>query len=261
MVKSDRSKIIKRFSEAAETYSESASLAKKTAERLANALMPWQYSIPEGPVLEIGCGTGFFTGYLIDMYPGREIEITDASDTMVEICRQEYFNRDHTRFTVLDAESYQWPEEYYSLITGNFVAHWFRDAGVTLSRISNSLKPGGFMLMSLPASESFQQWKKFCVELGIPFTANPLPDVEQVVINLSMGPFKVDFYEDQATEHYDSVFDFFRAMKKNGSSTSLTGKSLTTKQLKLLNRYWLEQNGGRVTVHYHTAFLAVKRDL
>jgi malonyl-CoA O-methyltransferase len=261
MKKPGKTEIIESFSAAADTYSESATLANKTAERLANALRPWQYSIPDGPVLEIGCGTGFFTEYLIKMYPGREIIISDASDAMVQICRKRYQDRERTTFMVLDAESHEWPEEGYSLITGNFVTHWFRDAGVTLSRMCKSLKPGGFMLMSFPASESFPQWKEFCVELGIPFTANPLPDVEKVVISLSMGPIKVDYYEDQATEHYDSVFDFFKTLKRTGSSASLTGKRLTPKQLKLLNNYWLDQNNGRVTVHYHTVFLAIKRDL
>jgi malonyl-CoA O-methyltransferase len=253
--------VIENFSRAASSYDGHAGLARKTAERLAAALEPWRYSVPDGPVLEIGCGTGFFTDHLIRIYPGRELVITDASPEILNVCRQNFGEHDKIRFDVIDAESHSWSEETFALISGNFVAHWFRDAGTTLSGMANALVPGGFMLMSFPGSESFPQWKQFCLELGIPFTANPLPDVEKVVINLSMGPFKVDFFEDQATEHYDSVFDFFRTLKKTGSSASLTGKSLTPKQLKLLNKHWLEQNGGRVTVHYHTAFLAVKRDL
>jgi malonyl-CoA O-methyltransferase len=49
-------------------------------------------------------------------------------------------------------------------------------------------------------------------------------------------------------------------MKSKGAGTNMTGKKLTFKQLKLLNEYWLEKEQGKVEVHYHTAFIAAKRD-
>jgi malonyl-CoA O-methyltransferase len=257
----DKDKIIQGFSRAADEYSGYASIQKVTAGRLARALEPWIYSLPEGPVLEVGAGTGFLTEQLIRLFPKRDKEITDASGAMLEVCRQGYEGSGHTRFYELDAETHNWPPEKYALIAGNFVAQWFKHPSITLASMANALKPGGFMLMSFPGSESYPNWRKYCLELGIPFTVNNLPDVEQVVINLSAGPVKVDFYEDQATEHYRDIFRFFRALKKSGNSTSFTGKKLTPKQLRLLNDYWLSQNNGRVTVHYHIAFIALKKDL
>ncbi len=253
--------MLKAFSDSVSYYSEHANLQKETAKRMALALEPWQYSIPPGPILEVGAGTGFFTKHLVQMFNREHIIISDASPEMVEFCRNSFGESGHIDFEIIDIEDYDWPEDHYSMITGNFVAQWLKDPSMALSKMANSLKPGGFMLMSFPGSESYPQWKKYCLELGLPFTVNPLPDVEQLVINLSTGPVKVDFYEDQSSEQFENLFSFFRHMKNTGTSTSFTGKKLTTKQLRLLNSYWLQQNGGKIVVHYHTAFIAVKKDL
>lgn len=261
MKKFKKEQIVKNFSSSVDYYSKYADLQKNTALRLANALEPWQYSVPDGSILEIGSGTGFFSEHLIRIFSNRKILITDISPQMVEYCKEKYFNHEHVDFEVLDAENHHWKENTYSVIAGNFVAQWFKDPSITLSKMAESLKPGGFMLMSFPGSESYPQWKKYCLELGLPFTANELPDIEQVVVNLSMGPVKVDYYEDQSTEHYDDVYAFFRHLKNTGTSTNFNGKKLSAKQLKLLNDYWLQQNNGTIHVHYHTVFIALKKDL
>jgi malonyl-CoA O-methyltransferase len=249
------------FKGAVHYYHEHANLQKNIADRLAKALEPWQYSVPDGPILEIGAGTGFFTRYLKEMFKNRELIVTDLSEEMVEFCREQFSESNHISFQTLDAEEADFEESTYALITGNYVSQWFKHPAQTLSKIATSLKPGGILLISFPASESFSNWRQYCLDLGIPYTGNTLPDLEKVVINLSMGPFQVDYYEDDMTETFSSVLDFFRHLKKLGTSTNLNSRSLSIKQLKLLNDYWLEQGKGLVKVQYHTAFIAAKRDL
>lgn len=249
------------FSDSVQYYHEHASLQENIADRLAKALKPWQYSIPDGPVLEIGAGTGFLTKHLLKMFKERDLIISDMSDEMVQFCKNEYFEFDSISFETLDAEQADWQEERYALIAGNYVAQWFKQPALTLSKIAASLKPGGLLLISFPASESFSNWRQYCLDLGLPYTGNSLPDLERVVIDLSMGPFKVDYYEDDMIETFEDVFDFFRHLKNMGASTNLNNKMLSVKQLKLLNDYWLEKDNGKVNVQYHTAFIAAKRDV
>ncbi|MEX0823809.1 MAG: methyltransferase domain-containing protein [Balneolaceae bacterium] len=253
--------IHKSFSESVDYYDRHAELQKDVALRLARALEPWQYSVPEGPILETGAGTGFFSEHLVSMFPEREVTLSDLSEAMVSKLRSKFSEKDHIKFKILDAETVDWNEDENALIAGNFVAQWFKDPSQTLSGMASSLKPGGFMLVSFPGSESYPQWKKHCLELGLPFTGNPLPDVEQIVVNLSMGPFKVDYYEDQSTQTFNDVYDFFSHLKKGGTATPRKKSGLTLKQLRLLNDHWLKKNNGKVTVHTHTAFIAVKKDL
>lgn len=237
----NKRKVINAFSNSVEYYSANARLQQETAQRMARALEPWQYSIPPGTILEVGAGTGFFTEYLVKILSNQnhKMMITDASDEMTLYCRDKIGESNKVCFDTLDIEEHDWKEDSFSMITGNFVIQWINDPSSTLAKMIRALKPGGFMLMSFPGSESFPQWRKNCMDLGLPFTANPLPDVEQLVVNLSMGPVKVDFYEDQTTEEYPDLFTFFRHLKNSGSSTSFTGKKLSPKQMKLLNKYLL----------------------
>ncbi|MEX0646514.1 MAG: methyltransferase domain-containing protein [Balneolaceae bacterium] len=259
---SDRKQRITRaFSDSVDYYAEHGRLQKQVAERLGRSLEPWQHSVPDGPVIEVGAGTGFFSTYLTRLYSHRSVILTDISRQMIDRCRSEFNGNENIDYKVLDAETAEWPDSTYALIAGNFVAQWFKDPSATLSEMMGSLKPGGLMLMSFPGNESFPQWKKYCLELGLPYTGIDLPDVEQLVVNLSMGPVKVDFYEDQSSDTFKDVYEFFRHLKKTGTSVSTAKRKLTPRQLRLLNNYWLEQNNGKVTVHYHTAFIAAKRDL
>lgn len=249
------------FSASVSYYDKNATIQKKVADRMAKALEPWQRSIPDGPILEVGAGTGFFTKHLITMYPNRNLQISDFSDAMVQFCLEKFGSSDSVEFTVLDAERDVLQENKYALITANYVAQWFTYPSKSLAKMASSLKPGGLMLISFPAKESFSNWKQYCLDLGIPYTGNSLPGLEQVVIELSMGPAKVDYYEDDMIDSFENVFDFFRHLKHTGTSTNLADKQLSVQQLKLLNDYWLQQDGGKIKVQYHTAFIAVKREL
>ncbi len=260
MSKTESSTVINRsFSKAVDYYHEHSKIQKEAAERLSNALDPWLYSVPDGELLEIGCGTGFFTDHLVKMFPKRDITITDFSGEMVEFCRKRFVEQDRLTFDILNAEETDLEEDRYGLIVGNYVTQWFRQPAMTLEKLSKSLKLGGLMLLAFPGDDSYPEWKKYCLDLGIPFTANKFPDIEQLVIHLSMGPVQVDFYEDQTRESYDDVYSFFRHLKNSGTSANLEGKSLSYKQLKLLNDHWVERQGGSIEVSYHNVFLAIKR--
>lgn len=255
-----RRKIVSNFSKSTSYYHNNAIHQQEVARRLSKALEPWKDIIPSGPILEIGAGTGFLTRYLLEMYPHREAVITDLSQEMLDFCKDEMNIKNDVEYKVLDAESEKLPKEKFALIAGNYVAQWFKYPAKSLSKMAASLKPGALMLISFPAKESFANWRQYCLDLGIPFTGNALPDLEQVVIELSMGPLKVDYYEDDMIQSFDNLFDFFKNLKHTGTSTSLTGKNLTVKQFKLLDNYWKKQENGKINVQYHTAFIAAKRD-
>lgn len=247
------------FSGAVDYYHEHSKIQKEAAQRLANALEPWLYSIPEGELLEVGCGTGFFTDHLVRMFPKRDITITDLSQEMVDFSKERFSDVGQLSFEVLNAENADLEEDKYGLIVGNYVAQWFKQPALTLEKLSKSLKYGGLMLLAFPGNDSYPEWRKYCLDLGIPFTANKFPDIEQLVIHLSMGPVQVDFYEDQTYESYDDVYSFFRHLKNSGTSANLEGKSLSYNQLKLLNDHWVKRQNGSIEVTYHNVFLAIKR--
>lgn len=248
------------FSRAASYYDDHAELQRNIADRLIASLRPWIDILPDGPILEVGSGTGFVTEGLIELLPNRKLEITDISPEMVEVCRQKFGDHDKASFRALDAENIEADPKTYAMTVSGFVAQWFNHPAITMGKMLEATKPGGLLLGSFPGNESFPEWRAACQELGLPYTGNKLPDTEEILIKLSGGPVQVDYYEDTVRQQFNSAADFFRHLKKTGANTQQEGRHLSPKELQLLIEHWDDKSEGQVQVSYHVVFIAVKRN-
>lgn len=256
-----RQTIAQQFGSSPDYYHRNAELQREVSERLINSLKPWRDILPDGPILELGCGTGFLTEQLADLYPERELIVSDLSPGMLDFCRTRLGERKGIRYLQMDAEDLEERPRELAMSISSFTAQWFRDPALALGRWLEVTRPGGLMLASMPGNDSFPEWRRQCERLGLPFTGNPLPDTEEMVIKLSAGPAQVDYFEDTVTRRFPSATDFFRHLKRIGAGTRVGGRSLGAKEMKLLIREWDRESGGPVSVSYHLLFLAVKRDL
>lgn len=257
---SNTSKIAENFSASVDYYYNHAVIQRKVADGLIASLKPWKDIIPAGPILEVGCGTGFISGQLLEEFPDREITISDISEQMLAFTSQRLNDKDKVTFTVLDVNEFEEQDEQYALIISNFATQWFDDPAMGLDRLVKALKPGGLLLTAFPGNHSFTEWYECCLELGLPFTANALPDVEEIVVKLSLNPVQIDYYENDLFQDFDSSLEFFQHIKKIGAGTSSTGKSLTAKQLRLLTSFWDNKVDEKVKVKWHVVYLAVKKE-
>jgi malonyl-CoA O-methyltransferase len=248
------------FGQAASYYETKAEMRLDIADRLVASLNPWKAIIPDGPIIELGCGTGFVTKGLAELYSNRPIEVTDLSASMVDHCRQKFSDASNLSFATLDAEEPSQQEPHYALAVSGLTAHWFDHPAVTLGKWLEATQAGGLLLTSFFGNESFPKWKKYCQELGLPYTGNTLPDVEEMVVKMSVGPSQVDYYEDTVSQQFGSALDFFSHLKKLGAATQKEGRPLTAQELSMLIDYWDEQADGPIQVDYHVIFLAVKKD-
>ena len=248
-----------RFGNASSSYNKYADVQKESALRLGKALAPWLGILPRGPILEIGCGTGFLTRHLVNLLPKRQFEITDLSEKMLQQCKKEIGDVDHITYNQLDAEK-ETPERQYAMVAHNFVAQWFKDPPYTLEKYLDIIEPGGLLLGAFPGENSFPQWKRMCKKLSLPFTGNILPNAEEMAVKLSLGPCKVDFHEDMITQSFDHALQFFKMLQTIGAHTKFNPDSLTTAELKKLIRYWDAESPHAIHVDWHIIFLAVKKN-
>lgn len=256
-----KQKVNQSFSKAAQHYHEYAEIQKKVVKGLIASVRPWKDTIPPGPILEVGCGTGFLSEKIIQEFPGREFLITDASEEMLRFTEKRLNKSDKISFEVFDVDQLKSPEPKYALIVSNFTAQWFDNTATGLEKLTGMLEPGGLLLTTFPGNHSFTEWYECCLELGLPFTANPLPDVEEVVVKLSLSPVQIDYYENDLYQEFSSSMDFFRHLKEVGANVSITGKSLTAKQLKLLTDFWDKKSDNQIKVKWHVVYVAVKKDM
>ncbi|MEQ9263792.1 MAG: methyltransferase domain-containing protein [Balneolaceae bacterium] len=253
--------VAKEFGQSVQDYHSKAVIQKKVAEGLIVSLRPWKGIIPAGPILEVGCGTGFLSEQIVQEFPSRDIHITDASKEMVAFTEQSIGKAGNLDYSVLDVNEITDTTERYALVVSNFSAQWFSDTAIGLEKLSSMLLPGGLLLVAFPGNQSFMEWYECCLELGLPYTANPLPDIEEVIVKLSLGPLQIDYYENDLFQDFDSSLDFLKHIKEIGAGKSVTGKSLSIKQLKLLTEFWDKKVNNKVKAKWHIAYLAAKKDM
>lgn len=143
--------IRKRFSAAAESYSQSARVQERAALQLAGELP----DLPEGArILEVGCGTGFLTRRLAGRYPDCRIEALDVSAEMIEQARRQV--ADVAAWHVSDVLDFS-PVQAYDLIASSSALHWIDDLGALFRHLRGLLRPGGQIVFSIMLEGTFRE--------------------------------------------------------------------------------------------------------
>lgn len=259
----NKQKIADAFGQAAAAYHAQATLQRQGAAQLLSLAAPWLTQLPPGPILEIGCGTGFITQHLVQQLEGRSLEITDISTAMLEFCQAHLqispSQRSLLSFQQLDGELLTATSPRYAMIVSGFAMQWFKQPLETLHRWLNLLQPGGVLLISVPTADSFPEWRRACHALNLPHTAQPLPQAQQLMQPFLAEQFSALWQSEMLPTTFDSAADFFKALKAIGASHSQTQTRLSVPQMKQLIRYWDAQSPGGVTVHYQVLFGIIQR--
>jgi SAM-dependent methyltransferase len=103
-----------------------------------------------GRVLEIGCGTGNFTGLLA----GRATSVTavDLNSEYVEAARRRWGDDPRLSFRCCDATTADWNSEFDTVVLLDVLEHIENDAGF-LSALHRALRPGGALILKVPSGE------------------------------------------------------------------------------------------------------------
>ena len=146
-----KQQIEQNFSRFASRYEGCAEQQKIAARALLARVEAIDASLAEGPVLEIGCGTGLLSESLVRMFPEREVQLTDLSPAMLAECQKKIAAADGVHpglaWSVLDGETVA-AEDDYALIVSGFTLQWFQDLEGTLERLVRALRCGGRLLAS-----------------------------------------------------------------------------------------------------------------
>lgn len=155
-------KIMQAFDARTQEYECHADIQKDIAKLLSKSLPNKADS-----VLEIGCGTGFLTQYLIDKYPQAQFDITDISPNMVAHTEGKFSSIPHARFMVMDGEAVM-PDKTYDLIVSSMAFQWFENPNESLRALVHRLNDGGQLIFSTLHPTSFPEWRGISQEMNIP---------------------------------------------------------------------------------------------
>jgi ubiquinone/menaquinone biosynthesis C-methylase UbiE len=129
-------------------------------------------------VLEIGCGTGFMTGWIGQQVgeTGHVIAV-DASDKQIEIAKQSLKNQGISNVTFLcsTAEELNLDNDSVDLAYARFLLMHLKDVEHVLQEIKDKLRSGGIVafeephsssLETKPTNESIEKLNRLFVQLG-----------------------------------------------------------------------------------------------
>ena len=141
------------FSKHAHTYDSYSNVQDECALELTAIAKEKNYT----RILDIGCGTGNYTGLLREAFPGAEITAIDVSGKMIEIARSKLSGK-NIEFILCDAESADLRNEF-DLITSNAGFQWLDNLERAFATYALKMKKSATLLFSIFGPETF-------VELG-----------------------------------------------------------------------------------------------
>lgn len=101
-------------------------------------------ALPDGPVVDLGCGAGAVAPALAGRFPGRALVGVDASPAMLAEAAGRYDR-------VVQADIAGWAtDEAPALIFSNAALHWLPDHGRLMPRLAGMLAPGGWLAVQMP---------------------------------------------------------------------------------------------------------------
>lgn len=219
------------FGGAANDYEAAADVQAIAAQNLTE-MMPDDAK----DILEVGCGTGLFTQYLVKRYPEARLTITDISPQMIKAAQRKIDHAD-IEWRVMDGEQSDIENRQYDVIVANMVFQWFVDREAALSKLEKLLKPGGVILYTQPGVKSFVEWRAMLGSL----------DLMDGLLEFKNPPnmIKQEFYEIE----YGSALNFLKYMKEIGAHKSRPDYHGIGVALRMACRLYDREYNGRLRWH------------
>jgi malonyl-CoA O-methyltransferase len=165
-----------RFSVAVDTYDQYADLQRYVADCLMNYIIKGDYSPPHS-ILEIGCGTGYLTKKMGDLYPISDLIGIDIVPSMLKKC-QERYSCGH--YLVADGEHLPFNQSF-DLIASNLCLQWFQNPSTSLQQI---VKLGKTLVLSTFGSRSFEEWHDVCRQYDLPIRTQKFLSIDELKVIL-----------------------------------------------------------------------------
>jgi len=113
-------------------------------------IMKWLPDSPALRILNAGCGSGEMNG-LLAQHPGWQIDAIDIDPEAIQLSTQLKESQKLANITITQSRIEDHPGRGYDVIICNDVLEHIEDDSATITSLSNMLKPGGILCVSVPA--------------------------------------------------------------------------------------------------------------
>lgn len=260
----DKDRLRHNFDRQAGRYDAVALVQQQLARELAGRLRLLQ--LPVRQLLELGCGTGYYTALLREVFPAARITAVDLAPQALALAQARLGARNHIDWRVGDGETDYWGE--FDLITANSVFQWFTRPAAALARLCRQLRSGGWLAFSAFGPATFQELAASLAaaarETGRPPLRLPAQDFllgGQWREGLAAAGFLLqDYREERWQRSYPDFPTLLRSIQQTGA-TSTRPTFLPRRLLAAAQTYYSRHycSQGQLQVTYHTYLILARR--
>lgn len=270
----DKQQVKFHFSKNASNYNQYANVQKKMKDILIQFMLQNNKDAIEiKNILEIGCGTGYLTHTLTEIFPSAHITAVDIAPGMIAEIKSK-FTSNSVDFICADIEEIELSNTY-DIIISNAAFQWFNHIPITIKKLYTALNPNGILCFSTFGESTFHElnecFNKTKQALFIKesicsgqafYSLNELTALCKNVIDAKINDNEplVKSKEIFEYEYFNNCKDFFYSIKKTGANNSNIGNRSTSptfikKVIDLYNEYYRENN--KVKATYHCLFCKI----
>ena len=225
----DKKAVAHSFSRAAAFYDKFAQLQRDIGHQL---LLDIYETDNNRNILDLGCGTGYFSEQLLSKSINGQITCLDISSAMLEQVLNKKISRLHCIQSDIDYLPFN--HHVFDLIYSNLVLQWSADLPSCLSQIKKSLHKAGKLYFSTLTQGSLYELTEAWKQVDNHPHTNKFISLSSLISVLKKTGFSEFNVKTQTyTLEYHSVIDIMRALKGVGANhvhgqqpSSSTGKHL-----------------------------------
>jgi len=213
------------FSTAADSYDAHAVLQREVADRLLQHLSFTK--INPAHILDIGCGTGYFTRLLRQRFRKAAVHALDISTAMLMATRGKQPHRlpwhGKNHYVTADACRLPFADGCFDLVCSNLTMQWTADPWRMMQEMRRVLAPGGLMLFSTFGRRTLTELRQSLAEIAHDRAGLvlPFPDVTALGDMLMTLPVELPVTDaDLFTLTYPDTMSLVRELKGLGASST-----------------------------------------
>lgn len=249
--------IARSFSKAAQGYDQSALLQRNIGHQLLAKFDILQKSTT---ILDLGCGTGFFSKQLIQQFSPSLLVGLDLAEGML---RQAKAIVENTQWLVGDAEFLPIKDESIDFVFSNLALQWCHDFPLVLEEIYRVLKPNGIFLFTTLCEGTLLELKNSWREVDNYIHVNSFIETNDYRVLITESPFFVESCHVQAeVVYYATVTALMGDLKGIGAhninpnrSKGLTSRKQLSTLIEAYEKYRVE-NGLPTTYQVFYGYLS-----
>ena len=253
--KIDKEEVRRRFSKHLPAYDSLAVVQQQIAGKLAGNFIGHSPATFMN-VLEIGCGTGFLTREMLNVFPIEHIYLNDLVPEALPVLAERLRNEGREQELTLlpgDAERLKFPEQL-DLVASASTVQWFNNQPRFFAKTANALKQGGWLIFNSFAPENFYQIKTLTGQ-GLKY-----PTTHILYKRLKKYFRILETHHESFDQEFDTPFDVLRHLQQTG--VTATGEfSWTPGRLREFEREYLSRYSynGKVLLHWDVVYIIAKK--